>query len=31
MILEFVKEILQVKKDIENGKGVSIKTQDIWK
>ncbi len=28
---EFVKEILQAKEDIKNGKGVAIKTEDLWK
>ncbi|MEX8546873.1 MAG: DUF2683 family protein [Mucilaginibacter sp.] len=27
----FVAEILQAKKDIENGKGVKIRTKDLWK
>jgi hypothetical protein len=28
---EFVKELLQAKKDIEEGKGIKIKTTDLWK
>lgn len=28
---EFVKEILQAKEDIKNGKGSLIKTEDLWK
>lgn len=27
----FVKEILQAKQDIAEGKGVKIKTEDLWK
>jgi sialic acid synthase SpsE len=28
---EFVKEILQAKEDIKNGKGIVIRTEDLWK
>ena len=28
---EFVKELLRAKKDIEEGKGIKIKTADLWK
>ena len=28
---EFVKEILQSRADIKNGKGVKINTEDLWK
>jgi len=28
---EFVKEILQARKDIKNGKGVKIAVEDLWK
>lgn len=28
---EFVKEILQSKEDIKNGKGIKIATEDLWK
>ena len=28
---EMVKEILQAKEDIKNGKGIAIKTADLWK
>lgn len=28
---EFVKEILQAEKDIQEGKGVHIPTSDLWK
>lgn len=28
---EFVKEILEAEKSIKEGKGVSIKTEDLWK
>lgn len=28
---EFVKEILQAKRDLAEGKGVTIKTEDLWK
>jgi sialic acid synthase SpsE len=28
---DFVKEILQAKEDIKNGKGIAIKTEDLWK
>lgn len=28
---EFVAEILKAEQDIKNGKGVSIRTQDLWK
>lgn len=28
---EFVKEILRAKKDIKNGKGVTIAIEDLWK
>lgn len=29
--LDFVAEVLQAEKDIENGKGVKILTEDLWK
>lgn len=28
---EFVKQILQAEEDIKNGKGVKIRTEDLWK
>ncbi len=28
---EFVKEILEAEKSIKDGKGVKIKTEDLWK
>ena len=28
---EFVKEILEAEQSIKDGKGVSIKTEDLWK
>ncbi|MVN20234.1 DUF2683 family protein [Mucilaginibacter arboris] len=28
---EFVAEILKAEEDIKNGKGVSIRTEDLWK
>lgn len=28
---EFVKQILEAKKSIKEGKGVKIKTEDLWK
>lgn len=28
---EFVAEILQAEEDIKNGKGVKIRTEDLWK
>lgn len=28
---EFVKEILQAREDIKNGKGVKIAVEDLWK
>ncbi len=28
---EFVKMILQAEEDIKNGKGVKIRTEDLWK